>query len=171
MIISTMQQIINKKPKITDSILKASAQAMLTSTHSCLNLYKIEGISEKINENKETYYIHLVPNKFKSSKYLEYILRILNPNINEILERFIACLAVNLDVVKAFDYEFDKLNNCLRGSVELEYKASHFLIKIDKKFIKQIYILCPLSNSLDYLINGFNLALYKSLNQINEGKK
>ena len=140
---------------------------MLGNTHNPLDLYSISGITDKIRNQHHSYVIHLVPkSKNKSTdKYIEYIFSILKPSTTDILERFIAALSVQIDVAKAFDYDLKRLNQSLRNGLALEYKTAQFVLTVDKSFIKQLHLLCPLSTSQEYLLSSFNLALHQALNK------
>ena len=161
--IITNNNLQNKKTKIDNSLLKASAQSMLGNTHNPLDLYCISGITDKIRNEQNSYVIHLVPKDKSSSNFLEYILTILKPNVSDILERFIAHISVHIDVAEAFDYDLKKLNESLRNGIDLQYKTAQFVLTVDKAFIKQLHLLCPLSTSQEYLLSSFNLALHQNL--------
>ena len=161
--IITNINLLNKKTKINNALLKASAQSMLGNTHNPLQLYSISGITDKIRNEQHSYVIHLVPKNKSTDKYIEYILSILKPNVSDILERFIAQLSVHIDVAKAFEYDLKKLNQSLRNGLALEYKTAQFVLTVDKSFIKQLHLLCPLSTSQEYILSSFNLALHNTL--------
>lgn len=163
--IITNNNLQNKKTKIDNALLKASAKSMLGNTHNPLELYSISGITDKIRGSQESYVLHLVPkSKNKTTdKYIEYILSILKPNTTSILERFVAQLSVHIDVAKAFEYDLKKLNESLRNGLALEYKNAQFVLTLDKAFIKKLHLLCPLSTSQEYILSSFNLALHQTL--------
>tara|TARA_R110002051_G_scaffold288593_1_gene351421 strand:- start:47 stop:568 length:522 start_codon:yes stop_codon:yes gene_type:complete len=159
MIIS-IKKLLNKQTKMPETILQKSARQMLGTTHNPLNLYRIDGVTDRIRGKKETYIVHLVPKCSKTIQYFSYIFKIINPNPELIKQYFVSALAVHPDVAKAHDYNIEKTVN---NDIEIELKSGQFVLSIPKSYIKKLHLLSPLATSQEYILFCFNSALHNSL--------
>jgi uncharacterized protein YifN (PemK superfamily) len=157
MIISNIKRLLNNNI-MPRKQLKQSASAII-----CDSVYRIDGITDKVRQKKETYHIHLVPTQIKKIQFFDYLFNILSPNtklIKLIRKYFVAALAVHPDIAKAHGFNIEKTIN---NDIDIELKRGQFLVIIPKGYIKKLHLLSPLSTSQGYILDCFNSALHRSL--------